>query len=423
MIDGDREFDQGPMSGWMYSVNGKLPPIGSQAKLLKEGDDILWFYSAYGFDTLMTSLSASKTSVKTGEEVNLNLSGIKTTGAEGKGKTGGYKQDKGPVGNATILVNGSEYSVQGNTVTTDDNGKATIEFDKAGTYKISAVRYKNSYIDIVPPLPITIRVTGSDINGGTGNGSSGGSGAADGAGGSSGGSSNAADNSANNKNLDELKQKLQQISITSDQMTAQKQGSTNVVTINENAVSSKINDVNNAIKEIESADGGKKIEGDVKVIPVKINEESSTNTVLKLQSSVIKCLNDNGFGLDVFFKDSDIKIPKEIIAKMSTDYTYEIVKNSVKSDELNSAKSSLMLQSKIISGICDVALSKVDKSGKEEQIGLNGTCVSIKVNAEDIKKLSKSSMKLCIYDKTSKKWTIANARYDDKNGMVTADIR
>ena len=411
MIDGDREFDQGSMSGWMYSVNGVLPAVGSQAKLLKDGDEILWFYGAYGFDTLMTSLSASKTSVKTGDEVTLNLSGVGTTDK--------YEQEKVTVGNATILVNGSEYTVDGKTVTTDDNGKAVIKFDKAGTYEISAVRYKNGYIDIVKPVSVTIHVTGSDISGGTGTGSTGGSGGS----GSSGGSSNTTDNSANNKNLDELKQKLQQISISSDQLVSSRQNNTDVVTINENAISSKVNEVNNAIKEIESANGGKKLEGDVKVIPVKINEDSSVNTVLKLQSSVIKCLNDNGFGLNVFFKDSDIKIPKEIVAKMSTDYTYEIVKNSVKSDELNKAKSSLTLQNKLISDACGISLNKAAKDGKEEQMELKGTSVSIKVSAEDVKKISKSSLKLCIYDKTSKKWTIVNARYDDKNGMVTADIK
>lgn len=39
------EFDCGPLSGWMYSVNGYFPNYGSSRYALKDGDVIRWMYS------------------------------------------------------------------------------------------------------------------------------------------------------------------------------------------------------------------------------------------------------------------------------------------------------------------------------------------------------------------------------------------
>lgn len=43
-IDGLKEFDHGPSSGWMYKVNGTLPNIGAGAYRLKAGDQVIWYY-------------------------------------------------------------------------------------------------------------------------------------------------------------------------------------------------------------------------------------------------------------------------------------------------------------------------------------------------------------------------------------------
>lgn len=43
-IDGLREFDHGPSSGWMYKVNGTPPNIGAGAYRLKAGDQVIWYY-------------------------------------------------------------------------------------------------------------------------------------------------------------------------------------------------------------------------------------------------------------------------------------------------------------------------------------------------------------------------------------------
>lgn len=43
-IDGLKEFDHGPSSGWMYKANGTPPNIGAGAYRLKAGDQVIWYY-------------------------------------------------------------------------------------------------------------------------------------------------------------------------------------------------------------------------------------------------------------------------------------------------------------------------------------------------------------------------------------------
>ncbi|MGI6485660.1 MAG: S-layer homology domain-containing protein [Tepidanaerobacteraceae bacterium] len=45
-IDGQNEFDKGPGSGWMFSVNGKFPTLGVDSVVVKNGDLIEWFYTS-----------------------------------------------------------------------------------------------------------------------------------------------------------------------------------------------------------------------------------------------------------------------------------------------------------------------------------------------------------------------------------------
>lgn len=39
------EFDGGPLSGWMYKVNGQFPNYGCAGYTLKEGDEVIWVYT------------------------------------------------------------------------------------------------------------------------------------------------------------------------------------------------------------------------------------------------------------------------------------------------------------------------------------------------------------------------------------------
>lgn len=49
-IGGLSEFDVGPKSGWIYSVNGKFPPVGVTSYKLKDGDSITFHYTVTGSD-------------------------------------------------------------------------------------------------------------------------------------------------------------------------------------------------------------------------------------------------------------------------------------------------------------------------------------------------------------------------------------
>lgn len=44
-IDGQNEFDKGPTSGWMFSVNGDFPGIGPGSVTVEDGDYIQWLYT------------------------------------------------------------------------------------------------------------------------------------------------------------------------------------------------------------------------------------------------------------------------------------------------------------------------------------------------------------------------------------------
>ncbi|UUZ92562.1 DUF4430 domain-containing protein [Paenibacillus sp. P25] len=47
-IDGLREFDRGPLSGWMYAVNGSFLGTGADAASLRSGDNVTWRYTVNG---------------------------------------------------------------------------------------------------------------------------------------------------------------------------------------------------------------------------------------------------------------------------------------------------------------------------------------------------------------------------------------
>ena len=152
MIGGNREFDHRSTSGWMYRVNNVLPNVGCQGKPINNGDEILWYFGAYGFDTLATELKANTTSIKLGQTVTVTLNGIKND-------VNTWKEFREPVKGAMIYSNNSPLNIGGNNVITDEGGKATIKFDKPGTYILSAERFNNKNLrDIVRPQPLSITV-------------------------------------------------------------------------------------------------------------------------------------------------------------------------------------------------------------------------------------------------------------------------
>jgi hypothetical protein len=157
MIDGEREFDYRSTSGWMYRVNDVLPNIGCNAKEIRNGNEIVWYFGAYGFDTVYTKMKANQTEIDIGNTVTLTLNGLinnKDT----------WEQFEEPVSGAGIYVNGKEFKVKGEKVITDEDGQATLSFHKPGKYVVSAERFKKGkrdregIRDMVRPVPITIVV-------------------------------------------------------------------------------------------------------------------------------------------------------------------------------------------------------------------------------------------------------------------------
>ncbi|WP_053955268.1 S-layer homology domain-containing protein [Inediibacterium massiliense] len=164
-IGKDKEFKYKHSSGWMYRVNGWLPDYGVENYKLKDGDKIEIFFGVNGFLTWFTKISADKTTIAPGEEVALTLDG-EITILKDKNKRGPTYQKL--IEGAKIYVNHKPYEMDGKIVTTDQNGKGIIKFDKPGTYTIGAEKVdKEGYVDIVRPIPIEITVSGKAQTGST----------------------------------------------------------------------------------------------------------------------------------------------------------------------------------------------------------------------------------------------------------------
>ncbi|MBF8982532.1 S-layer homology domain-containing protein [Lutibacter sp. B2] len=157
MIDGEREKDYKGMSGWMYRLNNKLPSIGCQGKSISDNNELVWYYGAYGFDNVYTKMNVDQSSIPVGGEVKIHADGYEN----------GFSNNVSSLKEATVLVNGEPFEMEGKVVKTDNAGNATLKFDENGTYKISLIRYAKKgkyYIDIVRPVPISIKVGTGESN-------------------------------------------------------------------------------------------------------------------------------------------------------------------------------------------------------------------------------------------------------------------
>lgn len=405
MINGDREFDQGPMSGWMYSVNGQLPPVGCNAKPLRDGDEILWFYGAYGFKNIVTDLKVKndKTNIKVDEEIELSLSGFKSLGASGSGQVDSYGRSQENVADATILVNGEEYKVDSKVVKTDENGNAKIKFKENGKYEISATRKSKTgskKIDIVRPQPVIITV-------GSGVSSSGG------AGGSS------AVSEQKNKAVGELEKKLDNISIKENELNVEKRDNVRIVDISENIISAKVVEAEKIINKIKDKYSNIKLNDDVNVIQIKINDKDDKSTIFKLEGSSINYLKGEKFKLKVSFDDSQIKIDPQKVNNVDLDNKIEIRKSSNPEKVVKAT----LDNKKIVTCPYIINVYKINKDKNETKISLNGMEIGLKVNDISLKNISKKSLQLNMYDDSSKSLKKFKSKYDAKDNMVIAEIK
>ena len=401
-IAGDREFDHRPTSGWMYSVNGKLPPIGSNGLPIRDGDEVVWFFGAYGFDTIVTTLESNKTKVKAGEEIEIKLDGFSTVGAGGQGEVDDYGQIKEAVKEATILVNGQEYKRDGKAIKTDNDGKANLKFDKDGTYKISAIRYKKDEgkkIDIVRPKPLEIKVGEGKSFGGSG--------------------SSAVKEEQKQEALKELEERLAKVSIKNNEINIKKDGEKTTVSVGEHVLYSAIREAEGIIREIderyEDIDLGK----DAKIIPIDVSKENNENIVFKLDDNTIKTLNDKGFGIKVIFNDIEIKIPNIIIDVDRDGKELEIRKEFVCKDEENKIVNTL--NEKVLLPSYNVSLYEVGSN--EKKISMSGSEISVKVDSKYFKNIRKNGTKIKLYNSESGKWNLLKSKFDTKTNKVTGEVK
>ena len=401
-IAGDREFDHRPTSGWMYSVNGKLPPVGSNGLPVRDGDEVVWFFGAYGFDTIVTTLKSDKNKIKAGEEIEVQLNGFSTVGAGGEGQVDDYGQIKEPVKEATILVNGQEYKLDGKVVKTDSNGKAKLKFDKNGVYKISAIRYKKDEgkkIDIVRPQPLEIKVGDAKSSGGSG--------------------SSSVKVEQKQEALKELEERLEKVSIKGNELNVEKNGDKTTVSVGEHVLYSTIREAEGIIREIderyEDVDLGK----DIKIIPIDISKENNKNIVFKLDDNTIKTLNDKGFGIKVIFNDIEIKTPNSIIDVDRDGKELEIRKGYLSKDEENKIVNSS--NDKILLPVYNVSLYEVRSN--EKKISMSGSEILVKVDSKYFKNIRKNGTKIKLYDNETGKWTLLKSRFDLNSNRVIGEVK
>lgn len=403
-IAGDREFNHRSTSGWMYSVNGKLPPIGCDGLSLKDGDEVVWFFGAYGFDTIVTTLKSNKTKVKAGEEIEIQLDGFSTVGASGEGQVDDYGQIKESISEATILVNGQEYKLDGKVIKTDSNGKAKLKFDKDGTYKISAIRYKKDEgkkIDIVRPKPLEITVgDGKSSGGGSGGGAT-------------------VKEEKKQEAIKELEERLEKVSIKNNELNVKKDGEKTIVSVGEHVLYSAVKEAVSIIREINQRYEDVDLDKDVNVIPIDASKVINEKVIFRLEDNLIKMLKDNGFGLKVNFGGLEVKVPNSIIAVDRNEEELEIRKNTISKDIQDEIVNTL--NDKVLLPSYNVSLYEVGNN--EKKITMSGTEILVNIDSKYFKDIRKNGTKIKLYDSENGKWILLKSKFDAKTNKVIGQVK
>jgi len=126
-IDDLYEFTEGPNSGWMYYVDNEWVSDGVLERELTGGESIVLYYVVDYTDNTFSWFDQESYSVDIDDPLEVELTGVNF-------------DDVNPVQEATILVDDEEYEVDGESVITDEDGKAKLKFSEPGTYHLSANR-------------------------------------------------------------------------------------------------------------------------------------------------------------------------------------------------------------------------------------------------------------------------------------------
>ncbi|MEN2766877.1 DUF4430 domain-containing protein [Ornithinibacillus xuwenensis] len=143
-IDGLWEFDRGGFSGWMYYIDNQFVPVGVLDRKITDGESIVVFYVDNYNDNTYSWFDQEHITAEVGEPISIKQNGLVYD-------TWTNEQTTGPVEGSTILVNNDPYLQGGNAVVTDENGMATVTFDEAGTYTLSAERKSGELTNISRP--------------------------------------------------------------------------------------------------------------------------------------------------------------------------------------------------------------------------------------------------------------------------------
>ena len=144
--DGSASSDALDGVNWGYAVNNTDPGVGMGSNSLKNNDAVT-IYGLWGGGTWPNNVETNYSYFEN-DTVSTTVSGKATVTLKGLGYDKNFVASiVKPISNATVVAakyeNEASTATTGNAVSlvqTDENGTATLSFDKAGTYVLSAYR-------------------------------------------------------------------------------------------------------------------------------------------------------------------------------------------------------------------------------------------------------------------------------------------
>ena len=143
--DGSASSDGLDGVNWGYAVNNTDPGVGMGSYSLKNNDAVT-IYGLWGGGTWPNNVETNYSYFEN-STLNTTVSKKSTVSLKGVGYDENYNPIVKSISNATVVAakyeNEASTATTGNAVSlvqTDENGTATLSFDKAGTYVLSAYR-------------------------------------------------------------------------------------------------------------------------------------------------------------------------------------------------------------------------------------------------------------------------------------------
>lgn len=143
--DGSASSDALDGVNWGYAVNNTDPGVGMGSYSLKNNDAVT-IYGLWGGGTWPNNVETNYSYFEN-STLNTTVSNKTTVSLKGVGHDKSYNPIVKSISNATVVAakyeNEASTATTGNAVSlvqTDENGTATLSFDKAGTYVLSAYR-------------------------------------------------------------------------------------------------------------------------------------------------------------------------------------------------------------------------------------------------------------------------------------------